>query len=92
MTLMIIPVWLLIEQGHICGFCEWPREEGEWGFKYKSKEPYSNRLTLIRFQKKKGTYPQPKYVADKGFLIITKYTGIPELYFETSGDGLNWYF
>jgi hypothetical protein len=37
------------------------------------------------------TYPQPKYIPGKGFLhLFTKYTGVRELYFETSPDGVNW--
>ena len=36
------------------------------------------------------TYPQPKMLKD-GFLhLFTKYTGIRQLYFETSKDGVNW--
>jgi hypothetical protein len=36
------------------------------------------------------TYPQP-WNTDKGYLhLFTKYTGIRQLYFESSLDGLNW--
>lgn len=60
------------------------------GFKYRSKEPYSiEAFDLIT--EEEMTYPQPKYIPGKGFLnLFTKYTGLRELYFETSTDGVNW--
>jgi hypothetical protein len=37
------------------------------------------------------TYPQPWFVENEGFIhLFTKYTGIRELYFETSPDGFHW--
>ncbi|PZX55619.1 putative BNR repeat neuraminidase [Algoriphagus chordae] len=60
------------------------------GFKYRSSEPYST-ASFEQITEEEMTYPQPKYIPGKGFLhLFTKYTGIRELYFETSPDGLTW--
>lgn len=60
------------------------------GFKYRSDQPYSiASFSLVT--EEEMTYPQPKYVSGKGFLnLFTKYTGVRELYFETSIDGRTW--
>lgn len=37
------------------------------------------------------TYPQPKYIQNSGFVhLFTKYTGLRELYFQTSKNGVDW--
>ncbi len=60
------------------------------GFKYKSKQPYSTD-GFDQITEEEMTYPQPKYISGKGFLhLFTKYTGVRELYFETSTDGVTW--
>lgn len=60
------------------------------GFKYKSTEPYSIH-SFEQITEEEMTYPQPKYIPGKGFLhLFTKYTGIRELYFETSPNGVDW--
>ncbi len=60
------------------------------GFKYRSDQPYSI-TSFTQITEEEMTYPQPKYVSGKGFLnLFTKYTGIRELYFETSIDGRTW--
>lgn len=60
------------------------------GFKYRSKEPYSTE-EFEQIREEEMTYPQPKYLEGKGFLhLFTKYTGVRELYFETSSDGYEW--
>jgi hypothetical protein len=60
------------------------------GFKYKSLRPFQID-TFERISEEEMTYPQPWYLPDQGFLhLFTKYTGVRELYFETSKDGLNW--
>ncbi|WP_020533523.1 BNR-4 repeat-containing protein [Flexithrix dorotheae] len=60
------------------------------GFKYKSEKPYDiSRFKLIT--EEEMTYPQTVYQKGKGFFhFFTKYTGVRELYFETSPDGENW--
>lgn len=60
------------------------------GFIYRSSAPYST-ASFELISEEEMTYPQPKYVSGKGFLhLFTKYTGIRELYFETSPDGNLW--
>jgi hypothetical protein len=60
------------------------------GYKYRSKEPYMVEA-FDQITEEEMTYPQPKYISGKGFLnLFTKYTGMRELYFETSPDGETW--
>lgn len=60
------------------------------GFKYRSTAPYSID-GFEQITEEELTYPQPKYLPRKGFLhLFTKYTGVRELYFETSADGVTW--
>ena len=60
------------------------------GFKFRSKEPYSTN-GFDQITEEELTYPQPRYISGKGFLhLFTKYTGIRELYYETSPDGRIW--
>ena len=60
------------------------------GFKYRSLEPYR----IDRFERvteEEFTYPQPHLLPSKGWLhLFTKYTGVRELYWETSVDGRTW--
>ena len=59
------------------------------GFKFKSTNP----LSIDKFEKiteEEMTYPQPWNTGRGYFHFFTKYTGIRQLYFETSSDGLNW--
>ncbi|MEZ6078768.1 MAG: hypothetical protein R3C56_24775 [Pirellulaceae bacterium] len=66
------------------------RGRGRPGFKYRSNSP----LSIDGFEQvseEEMTYPQPHFVQDKGFLhLFTKYTGVRELYWERSSDGLDW--
>ncbi len=59
------------------------------GFKYKSKKP----LDINDFEQvteEEMTYPQP-WNTDYGYFhFFTKYTGVRQLYFETSVDGIHW--
>ncbi len=59
------------------------------GFKYKSKKPFdSSEFELV--SEEEMTYPQP-WKTDFGYFhLYTKYTGVRQLYFETSKDGLSW--
>lgn len=66
------------------------RNKSRPGFKFRSSAPYSIH-SFQEITREEMTYPQPKYVPGKGFLhLFTKYTGIRELYFETSPDGIHW--
>ncbi len=65
------------------------RSQGRPGFKYRSRDPYSI-TSFIRISEEEMTYPQP-WITEFGFFhFFTKYTGIRQLYFETSPDGINW--
>ena len=57
---------------------------------YKSRQPYSVDSFDMVLEDERN-YPQPKYVAGKGFLhLFTKYTGTRLLYFSVSPDGYSW--
>lgn len=59
------------------------------GFKYKSKQPYSID-EFEQISEEEFTYPQI-WKTKKGFVhLFTKYTGVRQLYYETSKDGINW--
>ncbi len=75
--------------GHVWVFVS-GRARHRPGFKYRSREPY-DIASFEQVTEEEMTYPQPKYVPGKGFLnLFTKYTGVRELYFETSPDGRSW--
>ncbi|MCG8311469.1 MAG: BNR repeat-containing protein [Cytophagales bacterium] len=60
------------------------------GFKYKSRQSY-DITSFVRVTEEEMTYPQPLWDDEKGFFnFFTKYTGVRELYFETSDDGRQW--
>jgi hypothetical protein len=59
------------------------------GFKYKSKTPYSIQ-EFVRITTEEMTYPQPRNTDFGLFHFFTKYSGVRQLYFETSKDGVNW--
>ncbi len=60
------------------------------GYKYRSAEPFSIN-SFEQVTEEEMTYPQPKFIEGKGFLnLFTKYTGVRELYYETSPDGYEW--
>ncbi|MBK6284736.1 MAG: BNR-4 repeat-containing protein [Draconibacterium sp.] len=59
------------------------------GFKFKSKKP----LNIDEFEQiteEEMTYPQPWNTDFGYFHFFTKYTGVRQLYFETSTDGIHW--
>ena len=60
------------------------------GFKFKSTEPYRTEA-FTQITQEEMTYPQPWFVPERGFFhFFTKYTGVRELYYETSPDGRTW--
>jgi len=60
------------------------------GFKYRSIEPHCINA-FEQITEEEMTYPQPWWIEGKGFLhLFTKYTGVRELYWNTSPDGRNW--
>ncbi len=59
------------------------------GFKFRSKKP----LNIDEFEQiteEEMTYPQPRNTEFGYFHFFTKYTGVRQLYFETSADGIHW--
>jgi hypothetical protein len=83
------PSLAIDDAGHLWVFVS-GRARSRPGFKYRSSEPFrTDRFEQI--SEEELTYPQPHYLSGKGFLhLFTKYTGVRELYFEVSPDGLNW--
>ena len=82
------PSILIDDQGFIWVFVS-GRGKVRMGFKYKSKKPYS----IEGFEKittEEMTYPQPKKMGSTFFNFFTKYTGVRQLYFEKSKNGMHW--
>ncbi|TWU24976.1 hypothetical protein Pla52o_12730 [Novipirellula galeiformis] len=88
------PSLALDQKGHLWIFIS-GRGQKRPGFKYRSVKPYS----IDAFEQvsvEEMTYPQPHYMHEsaanqRGFLhLFTKYTGVRELYFERSEDGVTW--
>lgn len=83
------PSLLIDQEGYLWVFVS-GRGRVRPGFKYKSSSPY-NIDSFVQVTEEEMTYPQPHYVGKHGFFhFFTKYTGIRELYFETSKDGRSW--
>src|SRR5690606_26693349 len=60
------------------------------GYKYRSVRPY-DITAFEQVTEEVMTYPQPMFIPGKGYFhFFTKYTGVRELYFETSKDGRTW--
>lgn len=83
------PSILLDGDGYIWVFVS-GRGNSRKGYKYKSSEPY--RIdSFKRVTEEVMTYPQPMFIEGEGYFhFFTKYTGVRELYFETSKDGKQW--
>ena len=65
------------------------RSRHRMGFKYRS----TKLLSIDEFEKiteEEMTYPQPWNTDSGYFHFFTKYTGVRQLYFESSIDGKNW--
>lgn len=59
------------------------------GYKYKSRQPFSI-VEFILVREEEMTYPQPRNTDFGIFHFFTKYSGVRQLYFETSLDGIRW--
>lgn len=76
-------------QGYIWVFVS-GRGQRRPGYKYRSDRPY-DITSFSQITEEEMTYPQPLWDEELGFFhFFTKYTGVRELYFETSKDGINW--
>lgn len=83
------PSLCIASDGHLWVFVS-GRGRKRPGFKYRSQTPFSIDA-FAQVTEEEMTYPQPYYVPDEGFLhLFTKYTGVRELYWETSRDGTHW--
>ena len=83
------PSLAIDSEGHIWVFVS-GRGRNRPGFKYRSVQPFSID-GFDRISEEEMTYPQPHVVGEKGFLhLFTKYTGVRELYWERSEDGVTW--
>ncbi len=61
------------------------------GFIYRSRSARSLDAGFERVFTGEFTYPQPWWIEGAGFLhLFTQYTGVRELYWNRSGDGLDW--
>ena len=77
------------EHGHVWVFVS-GRGRKRPGLKYRSAEPYSVG-DFEQVTEEEMTYPQPWWIEGRGFLhLFTKYTGVRELYWNTSPDGRTW--
>ena len=60
------------------------------GFKYRSDLPFDVN-SFSEISEEEMTYPQPLWDDDLGFFhFFTKYSGVRELYYESSKDGKSW--
>ncbi len=82
------PSLMIDDDGYIWVFAS-GRNTSRMGYKMKSTTPFS----IDRFEQvteEVMTYPQPWNTSGGYLHLFTKYTGVRQLYFETSADGLNW--
>ncbi|MGB3778337.1 MAG: BNR-4 repeat-containing protein [Tunicatimonas sp.] len=83
------PSLLIDAEGYLWVFVS-GRNTRRPGFKLRSNEPY-NTEAFTPITQEEMTYPQPWFIPKRGFFhFFTKYTGVRELYFETSPDGRTW--
>ncbi len=77
------------DRGHLWVFVS-GRGRSRPGFKFRSVRPY-DISGFEQITEEEMTYPQPHFIAGQGFLhLFTKYTGVRELYWERSRDGVTW--
>ncbi len=82
------PALLIDKEGYLWVFVS-GRSQYRHGVKYRSVKPYSIDA-FEEIASEDMTYPQP-WQLDGGMMhLFTKYTGVRELYFETSTDGYTW--
>jgi len=82
------PSLMIDDEGYIWVFVS-GRNISRPGYKFKSVKP----LNIDSFEmvtEEEMTYPQPWNTKLGYFHFFTKYTGVRQLYFETSADGTKW--
>lgn len=83
------PSIMLDDNGYIWVFVS-GRGNARPGYKYRSTAPY-DASEFEQVSEEVMTYPQPIYLRNHGYFhFFTKYTGVRELYFEKSKDGITW--
>ncbi len=82
------PSLMIDDNGYIWVFVS-GRGQQRPGFKYKSKKPFDIN-DFEQITEEEMTYPQPWKTEYGFFHFFTKYTGVRQLYFETSKDGVHW--
>ncbi len=83
------PSLMIDDKGYLWVFVS-GRSTSRNGFKYRSVNPY-DISAFEQVAEEIMTYPQPLFIKGKGYFnFFTKYTGVRELYFETSQDGKTW--
>ena len=83
------PSLLIDSAGYLWVFVS-GRNTRRLGLKFRSNEPYSTKA-FTQITREEMTYPQPWFIPERGFFhFFTKYTGVRELYYETSPDGTIW--
>jgi len=82
------PSILIDDEGYIWVFVS-GRGTRRPGFKFKSTAPYSIDQ-FVQMREEEMTYPQPYCTTEGMFHFFTKYSGVRQLYFEKSADGVNW--
>jgi hypothetical protein len=82
------PSLMIDDSGYLWVFVS-GRGRARPGFKFCSRNPLDIG-EFERISEEEFTYPQPWNTED-GFLhLFTKYTGVRQLYYETSTDGIRW--
>ncbi|MBY5958738.1 BNR repeat-containing protein [Membranicola marinus] len=82
------PSVMIDDEGYIWVFVS-GRGKKRPGFKYRSREPFS----IDNFEKvteEEMTYPQPWNTKSGLLHLFTKYTGVRQLYWEHSQNGMQW--
>ncbi len=82
------PSLLVDDLGYIWVFVS-GRGQSRPGYKFRSIEPGSINA-FKQMSEEEMTYPQPWKTTSGIMHFFTKYTGVRQLYFETSTDGENW--
>jgi hypothetical protein len=82
------PSLMLDDEGFIWVFVS-GRGKVRPGFKFRSKKPFDIE-SFEQIREEEMTYPQPWNTDFGYFHFFTKYTGVRQLYFETSLDGTEW--
>ncbi len=82
------PSLLIDESGYLWVFVS-GRGRARPGFKLRSSQPFDiSEFEVI--SEEEFTYPQPWKTNDGLLHLFTKYTGVRQLYYETSSDGIHW--